>query len=93
MIHLYGVLSHSLKISVEIILSQMHRCNLLCREKSGWLWGGNFLSHVLDALSKACVPLTPGILFGLYVKNVSVSVANAICRLLIIERSLKVLPE
>ena len=55
--------------------------------------GGNFMSRVLGALSKAHVPLTSGILFGLYIKNVSVSVANTKCTLLIIERSLDIIPE
>jgi len=90
LIHLY--LSYLLNNSVEIIRCQVHHCNLLCREKRGWPWQ-EILSRVLDALSKAHDPLTSGILFGLYIKNVSLSVATAKRKLLVIERSLEILPE
>lgn len=50
-IPLCGVLSHLPKILVEIILYRMHRCNFLCREKSGWPHGGEFFCYVLDTCS------------------------------------------
>lgn len=55
--------------------------------------GGKFLSRAPDALSKAHVPLTSGILIGFSIKDVSASTANTKCKLLVIERSLDILTE